>query len=320
MPKALQHEYPRWEGDAFDPTQDVYAWPGAPRFVSAKRARKLRKRGVPLMPCHRVHDRSGEHRPGEFYPTHGDRARYCWFERDVDADNRKARKGSQCYQTWLEAERGLRGRKADLQERLEFQREDMQARAYFRKGAKLAATLFFQTNTTYGLPDVHVANPQIDVYAAAFRAMFEGKLDLQLEPQTATGEALDKIAALHALPAHWTNEQRRQYIRDGYVVEVGKHDVAYTERGGVEWHTSADGQHQWAYKNSPPVTVYVPAAFGDMPLQGYEADKPFVVEPKLTHDGPPFDGVRYAKFPRCASCNGVGCAVCGWQPGEGLTG
>lgn len=92
--KALEHEYPRWEGDERDPSSGdaVYVWPGKPRFVSAKRARKLRKRGVPLMPCHRVHDcGGGEHRPGEFYPTSGQRARYCWFETEAGYEARTAR-------------------------------------------------------------------------------------------------------------------------------------------------------------------------------------------------------------------------------------
>lgn len=93
MPRALQHEYPRWETDPNDPTGDAdFVYPGRPRFVSKQRARKLRKRGVPLMPCHRVHDPHGEHRPGDFYPTHGDRARYAWFEPEAAYEARRIAK------------------------------------------------------------------------------------------------------------------------------------------------------------------------------------------------------------------------------------
>lgn len=191
MPKALQHNYPDWQDDPHTKDSNGESrevWYGAMRVVSAKRARVLRKRGVPLMPLHAVHtvtvdgDEFGwsqfskRHEP----TTPNGRARYAWFECKDDADNRKARKGGACYQTWLEAERGLRGRKADLQERLEFQREDMQARAYFRKGGKLAA-----------------------------------------------------------MPAHWTDEQKRHYIQHGYVVEIG--------------HGDADGL---VHRRSPPVTLY----------------------------------------------------------------
>lgn len=96
MPTRLEHECPRWEsaaergedGGGDDPR---YVWPGRMRVVSARRARKLRKRGVPLLPLHRVLDRSGgEHRPGHVEPIHGDRARYAWFEVQDDAERRKA--------------------------------------------------------------------------------------------------------------------------------------------------------------------------------------------------------------------------------------
>jgi len=97
--RALQHECPRWEGDERNPSSGdaAYVWPGKPRYVSARRARKLRKRGVPLMPCHRVHDRSGEHRPGEFYPTHGDKARYAWFEPEAAVESRERTRALHCY-------------------------------------------------------------------------------------------------------------------------------------------------------------------------------------------------------------------------------
>ena len=86
--KALQHIYPRWEHDP-DRGEDVLTWGGHMRLVSAKRARKLRKRGVPLMPTHAVQiievgkgrQRHAPVRPG----SPGKRgARYAWFE-DFDA-------------------------------------------------------------------------------------------------------------------------------------------------------------------------------------------------------------------------------------------
>lgn len=102
--KALDYECPRWEWDP-DRQEDIYVWHGRPRFVSAKRARKLRKRGVPLMPCHAVVDRSGgEHRPGMFEPRPipgapgTARARYAWFERE---ENYTARKLERRVKKWL---------------------------------------------------------------------------------------------------------------------------------------------------------------------------------------------------------------------------
>lgn len=94
MTDALQHEYPRWETDP-DTREDRFVWPGMPRFVSAKRARKLRKRGVPLMACHAVHDAEVEGRYGlERRPlTPGapgkHNARYCWFETEANYSARR---------------------------------------------------------------------------------------------------------------------------------------------------------------------------------------------------------------------------------------
>lgn len=135
MPRALIHESPYWS-DADDERrvadEPLYVWPGHMRIVSARRAGKLRKRGVRLLPLHPVFDHSGGvHGRGRFEPTTPNkRARYAWFEPATVFDHRKARKGGACYQTWLEAERGLRGRKADLQERLAYQRERLQLKLY----------------------------------------------------------------------------------------------------------------------------------------------------------------------------------------------
>ena len=129
--RALQHEYPRWETDPNDPTGDAdFVYPGRPRFVSKQRARKLRKRGVPLMPCHRVHDPHGEHRPGDFYPTHGDRARYAWFEVEAAYESRKRKRALHCYLVATRPEPF--GRKGWLRARLETQRSMLQARLCMR--------------------------------------------------------------------------------------------------------------------------------------------------------------------------------------------
>lgn len=100
MPKALQHTYPTWQSDPHAEDCGVDAgrriWPGVPRFVSAKRARKLRKRGVPLMPCHAVFDAAERlqqygHRYEPLTPGAPGKktARYCWFERDTEHEARK---------------------------------------------------------------------------------------------------------------------------------------------------------------------------------------------------------------------------------------
>ncbi len=87
MPKALSHTYPRLD---YPPGCEVgnddprEVWEGAMRVVSPRRARKLRKRGVPLMPLHAVRvvpdgvDGCGvsQHR---VEPLPNQRARYAWF-------------------------------------------------------------------------------------------------------------------------------------------------------------------------------------------------------------------------------------------------
>lgn len=79
----MKHTYPQWENQDPDlpPYEGQhYIWSGNMRIVHAQRARKLRKRGVPLLPLHRVHDKSGGvHARGEFEPISQDRARYAWF-------------------------------------------------------------------------------------------------------------------------------------------------------------------------------------------------------------------------------------------------
>lgn len=220
MPKALRDELPRFESDERDPTQDVFVYPGAMRLVSPRRARKLRKRGVHLMPLHAVRDPSGVHRPGSFYPTSSGKARYAWFELQVDADTRKHRRAANCYETWRDANNGAQGRKAWLRERLEDSRADHEARKYFRMGARAAATMYFQTYTTYSATghnmqaqslgrglravgslqaaDTYAANPQLDLYVQAWRAMqpaIEGiprtLRELQDEALVAQLEAVD---------------------------------------------------------------------------------------------------------------------------------
>jgi|SRR5579859_7578509 len=141
MPKALQHEYPRWESDDRDPTQDVHVWPGRIRIVHGQRARKLRKRGVPLMPLHKVYTvetNRFDRRLG--YSTYikriepttpNGRARYAWFEPELAFENRKTRKGGQCYIRGLEAQHGRVGRKYWLRVRL-YESRKMHAVALMR--------------------------------------------------------------------------------------------------------------------------------------------------------------------------------------------
>lgn len=48
--QALQHVYPQWDTPEDDPRgEPVEVWRGKMRIVHAQRARKLRRRGVPLM-------------------------------------------------------------------------------------------------------------------------------------------------------------------------------------------------------------------------------------------------------------------------------
>lgn len=176
--RALQHEYPRWERDG-DTGDERYVWPGLIRFVSAQRARKLRKRGVPLLPMHAVLDRSGgEHRRGQFEPTTPNgRARYAWF---VDPDTAHGRA-------------------------LAIRRE---RRHYFRQhGVPMQAPpLGFHNlpREAWGEPDSvsadgrtarymkydapnDTANPQLDVYAKAAREVLGNKLSDELLAQSQAG-------------------------------------------------------------------------------------------------------------------------------------
>jgi hypothetical protein len=146
MPKALQHEFPYWQDDphAEDGSgESRHVWPGRPRYVSARRARKLRKRGVPLLPLHAVRDRSGgQHAPGYVEPTSPNgRARYAWFEPERVVENRRARRGAACYETWREAEHGTRGRKHELATRLAGQRERLVALRYARSWRRVAPAI-----------------------------------------------------------------------------------------------------------------------------------------------------------------------------------
>lgn len=90
MPNALQHVCP----------VDSALSPGIPRFVSARRARKLRKRGVPVFQC-----ATGV-------------SRYMWWEPVEEVENRRARRGARCYQMHCYAVAGRVGRKHWLATRL----------------------------------------------------------------------------------------------------------------------------------------------------------------------------------------------------------
>lgn len=60
----LQHVYPQWEEPEDDPGGELReVWRGQMRIVHSQRARKLRKRGVPMWTLHKP----------------GDRAKYAWF-------------------------------------------------------------------------------------------------------------------------------------------------------------------------------------------------------------------------------------------------
>lgn len=174
MPKALQHDLPYSSGHT--------------RIVSAKRARKLRKRGVPLMAMHPTRtvstDRCYEYLgfltyTNQLEPTTPDtRARYAWFERNADVEERKRRRARQCYGTHLLALQGKTGRKAWLHMRLNQQRE---AHAYF------------------------------NLLNAAMQ---------QLE--TATGVALDALCGVAPRPSGMTDAELRTYAQQGYTLRVGR--------------------------------------------------------------------------------------------------
>lgn len=67
----LQHVYPQWEPPEDDPLDELReVWRGKMRIVHAKRARKLRRRGVPLMDL-RPMTEAGYNAAG--------RAKYAWF-------------------------------------------------------------------------------------------------------------------------------------------------------------------------------------------------------------------------------------------------
>jgi len=194
MPKALQHEFPYWQDDphAEDGSgESRHVWPGRPRYVSARRARKLRKRGVPLLPLHAVHDRSGgQHAPGYVEPTSPNgRARYAWFEPYSAPLQREALRRIACYNTWCDANAGRRGRKHELATRLAGQRERLVALRYARSWRRVAPAiaafwagqveaLASMGRAQWGVADeAHHVNPQLYVYAKA-AALFDGPHNL----------------------------------------------------------------------------------------------------------------------------------------------
>lgn len=195
MYDALEHEHPMRGG--------------TPRVVSARRARVLRKRGVPLMPLHTVYLNPCDAERGQarapLTPGNGpgkQSARYAWFEPDYNVEMRQRRRAGRCYNTWGEANRGLRGRKAELDAALRGSREQHMADRYFRQGGKLAATTYYQTFSRCGL------------YAGKIREnVLQGVLPVDmwpdLDPETATGAALDALCNIPAMPSHWTDEQRK---------------------------------------------------------------------------------------------------------------
>jgi hypothetical protein len=70
----LQHVYPRWELSEEDPTADPrLIWPGRMRIVGRQRARKLRRRGVPITRSVKVTSR-GRHRHAWFVEGETDSA------------------------------------------------------------------------------------------------------------------------------------------------------------------------------------------------------------------------------------------------------
>lgn len=95
MPKAL-----RWENPTWTYTRDGV--PGVAHFVSTRRARKLRKRGVVALLC------GG--------------GCYVWYEPIEDVENRKARHGARCYEMHRNATAGRVGRKYWLATQLAKQR------------------------------------------------------------------------------------------------------------------------------------------------------------------------------------------------------
>lgn len=145
MPKALQHECPYWSDDTNQgrvTNGALLVWPGVMRIVHGQRARKLRKRGVPLMPLHAVHTvdtNKFDKRTGySMYAnrieptTPNGRARYAWFEPVDMVEARKQHKSRACYLTHLEANRGVRGRKAWLHMRLQQMRREHTHFAFWR--------------------------------------------------------------------------------------------------------------------------------------------------------------------------------------------
>jgi hypothetical protein len=202
MPKALQHNYPGWQDDphAEDSNGEPReVWFGVMRVVSAKRARKLRKRGVPLMPLHAVYLNPCDAERGQsrapLTPGNGPgkrSARYAWFEPEAAVESRTRSKALRCY---LVATRPQPfGRKGWLRERLHTQRERLRLEVverWTRRAWRHSLDTTPRKSHYAGVIHENVLNPQLDLYARAFELM------------------------------HWTNAQKRQFLQQGYVVESG---------------------------------------------------------------------------------------------------
>lgn len=266
MPKALQHNYPGWQDDphAEDSNgESREVWFGAMRVVSAKRARKLRKRGVPLMPLHAVRDmRDGfegsRSSTRGFEPTTPNgRARYAWFECKDDAEARLQRRRLRFYLTATTKE--PQGRKAWLRVQLDQQRQDAAARSYFRSLTKAFYGRYTMPHWEHSQDRQHegayshaIHRERAGLYKGVIRAAFRSMRNTERvatewgDVQEATGHALDALAGV-PMPAHWTDEQKRHYIQHGYVVEFG--DTCSMTATEVD---ELRRQHR-----SPPVTLHV---------------------------------------------------------------
>lgn len=210
MPKALHHSYANWT------EQPETEQPENLRVVSAKRARKLRKRarklrkrGVRLIPLHAIREvsiyRDSPARDKDYTrnepTTPNGRAKYAWLEPSSFADERSYRKSRKCYEMYIKALEGKVGRKYELAQRLQEQRN--------RHLAKIKTKRW-----------IHEVNPQLASREALDKLATIFGFNFKL-PVVTYGEFNNPVDTQHNLiPEHWTDEQKRQYLKFGYVTEI----------------------------------------------------------------------------------------------------
>lgn len=208
----MQHQAPAFIDDPHAPEGVPpmlgLRWYGHRRLVHRKRARTLRKRGVPLRVV----------APGV----------WAWYETDASFETRKT---ASKLRGWL------RSNSAD--------------RLFRNSMAAMLCKNFVET--------------EAQIYA----------FWQSMNPETATGAALDALCRLPVRPAGMTDDEVRSLYTRGYVLTVAE----AREKYDLPLGPLAELQEQAKRHMSPPMTLYYFDEAYRLPAEGWPTDKPFETGP-----------------------------------------